>query len=198
MAILDLTTVARIKIADNSYNDAGLEAKIAMYITAVSARVAKYLNRTILSGTYTEYFSLVDHIHSFPLKAWPITSITSVSEIIDEADANPYVIDSDNVFRLDNSLGIIHLENELITLGYSKLKVIYVGGMASTTAAFYADYPDIEQEVIHQVLFELAKSKNLLDKSTSISNQTTTRYDLDLLPSVKRILNAYKRKLGVY
>lgn len=198
MAILDLTTVARVKIVDPSYIDANIDAKISMYITAVSAKVAKFLNRTILTGTYTEYFALVERKSSFAVNAWPITSITSISELAYEADSNPYVLSTDDIFKLDNDLGIVHIENNIIMPGYSKLKIVYVGGMAATTAAFYANYPDIEQEVINQILYDLAKSKNFLDKSINIAGQVTTKHDYDILPTLQKILYHYKRKLGVF
>lgn len=197
MAILDLTTVARVKIVDSSYDSANIDAKIQLYITSVSAKVQKFLDRTMTIGTYTEYFNPTSAVATFPVKAFPVTSITGVWNTLYEGESSPAEINSDDIQYLNNQWGYVSINDNWISSGFGRIKITYTGGMAADTSSFISSYPDIEQEVIHQVLFDMAKSQNLLDKSISIDQQETQRYDSDLIPSMKRILRHYKRKKGL-
>jgi len=189
---MDLTTLAKVQTLDKSYVDATQETldMIEMLITSVSAMVEKYLDRTILIGTYTEKFNLTSYCNPFLVKAWPITSVTSVVN-------DDYTIPSSDIEYEAGRKDRVAINDNILLAGYGRLTITYTGGMATDTADFVANFPDIEMEVIKQVLFEAARVKTVGVKSITIDEQTTTLETNNLLPSTRRLLNSYKRKVQI-
>jgi hypothetical protein len=190
MAVTDLTTVARIKVLDSAYSNGAKDTLLGQVITSVSARVERYLDRHILSTSRTEKFNLTSFGCIFEVKGYPVSAVTAV-------DNDGTSITLSDVIYDDNSVGRISINDNVLTAGFGRLSITYTGGMATDTSDFISNYPDIAHEIDMQVLFEIGKSKNLVEKRANIDNQTSEKYDLDLLPSLKRILKRYKKKTWI-
>lgn len=188
MPTIPLTTTDMLRTLDTGLKKTTeIEAKLDLVIQSVSSRVEKYLDRIIETGTYTQAFDVTDNRRRFRVDAYPITSVESFSDDGETIDMGDYAI----VF--DSKMGIVSVNDYALTRGFQMVEIGYTGGMAVDTAGFVTDYPDISYEVALQVLFEYGKMKNLVDKKTTIGEQTTERYDLNLQPSLRALLNRYKR-----
>ena len=171
---MDLTTKARVAQLVNpggTLDPADPDgALFDVLIDQVSAVAERYMDRTVLVGTYTEYFDINPFQRSFWLKAWPVTAITSVN--FDPANLFPAgnVLDStDYVSPILHPMGILEMKWDLYSgadLLPRALKVVYTGGMATgadaaaQTAAFIAAYPDIAGAIDQQVAFQWHNRNN--------------------------------------
>lgn len=162
---MNLTTPERVKLILAEGVDAKAEALIVKLIESVSAWAEKYMRRTVASGTVTEYFDVKFPRTSVQLKAYPITSITTVHNSYDRTYDSTTLVDSDD-YVVDPNTGILSFDYSLST-GVRALKVVYVGGMASTVDAFVSAYPDIARAVEAQVVHEFRRRKDSLDGGAS-------------------------------
>ena len=196
---MNLTTRSRVKTLDTAYQDVSNDAKLDAVIAGVSAKVETYLERTVLKGTYTELFNITKCTQKeFFTKAFPVTDVTSFKELTERADTNPYVWDLKWLSWSDNTLGRVSLNYNNLYKGYGSVEIVYDGGMADDTDDFVTNYPDIAFQVDIQVIFEMQRMQNLVDKVIAIGDQNITKHNMDFLPSVKMVLDKHKRKLGLY
>lgn len=191
---MDLTTVARIKTLDPSYQNGSRDAKLAMVITGVSSKIESYLDRTIEIGTYVEQYNLLSKQSSFKVPAYPVTDVSYIKNLYERQDTNPYEVDLDLISWEDNPLGYIGINDTILYTGYGRIEIEYTGGMATDTADFITDYPDIAYHVDVQVLFEMQALNNLLDSSIATNDQTIKKNPYGLLPGVVNALRKYKTK----
>ena len=188
MATLPLTDTDMLRVLDTSLKKTtAVEAKLNLMILSVSARVEKYLDHIIQTGTYTETFDVPDSRLRFRIDAYPMSNLISFKD-------DDILLDiTDKGVVYDEKMGIVSVNDFILTRGFQMVEIQYTGGMAATTLDFKTSYPDISYEVALQVLFELGKMKNLVDKKTTIGDQTTERYHLNLQASLRKILKRYKR-----
>ena len=97
-------------------------------IAAISNRIETYLDRTIKLDTYTEYSDTIRGRLNYPVRAYPISSVTSVKSDStglysgsESTETNHYINDDSNAVVLDSS----------VTPALKGLQIIYVGGLAS-------------------------------------------------------------------
>lgn len=179
---------ARIGIDDSTDN-----AVIDEIIAIVSAKVEKYLGRSALTTTYTEYFNVGVGSACFPLKAFPVTSITTVHNDIDWSFAATTLVDATN-YTVDTSSGLLYVEPDCLICGFRALKVVYVGGMADTTSSFKTSYPDVYDAALLQVAYQYQTRKQIGAQSiNSITGGVTWVGDVEFLSSVKATLDRHKR-----
>jgi len=195
---MDLTTVSRIKTLDKSYENGSRDAKLAMVITGVSAKIESYLDRTIEIGSYIEFFNVLSSKSRYHVPAYPVTDVSYIYNLSEREDTTPYEIDLDLVSWEDNSLGYISINDSYIYSGFGSVKISYTGGMATDTADFISKYPDIAYQVDAQVLFEMQALNNLQDKIVAVEDQTITKNPYGLLPGVTQALNKHKNKKMLY
>ena len=186
-----LTTKARIKNIEPAYTDGTKDALLDQFIEAISFRVERFLDRSILIDDFTEIINLtVSSCAVYWLKNFPVTAISKV-------DNDDFLIPLEDVSFLDNKLGRIGINDNILFGGFGRLKIDYTGGMATDTADFIAKFPDIAHEMDLQVIFEIGKSRNLVDKQIGIDEQSTTKYDLGFQTSFKNLLRRHRRKIGL-
>lgn len=149
---MDLTTLDRVKrLMGAQPDDVESDAILAQLITATSAAVERALDRSVQSGvSRTETFSPRWGQRVFPLNAWPNASVTSVVEAWDRDFDGGTVLSSDSY--VVDEVGLLHIDGWSCVPGVKTLRVIHVGGMAATAAAFAIAYPDIANAVEHSVV----------------------------------------------
>lgn len=161
MAVLDLTTVAAVKVllgGETTVDD----TLIQTLITAVSDGAAIYLNRhTKTEAGRIELYTVEPTKPYVWLRGFPITTVTSIRYSrnrtftdIDPLDATKYDV--------INETGEINLRMEALSCMYSEgfLQVTYTGGMAVDTPAFLAAYPRISNAAATEVVNRMNRAKN--------------------------------------
>lgn len=217
---MNLTTLERVITLDTQLPDQKDHAMINMIISAVSAKIQTYLGRTIQKGTYTEYFDIAKFSETtYRLKAYPVLrdaeisvgvpnplQVKNYSEVLDPTQ---YALNyKDGRFSLSkDSLGFDPFTQQsnsalssayLVNAGLEALEITYYGGMALDTADFIAKYPDIEYEVILQVLFDYKRKKNMTMETVGAGGNSSEAYiPFELRPELKRALRVYRSAVGV-
>ena len=169
------------------------EALLNQLIGDVSDGAKTYLDRETLATTYTEYFDVEPDQRIFRLRAYPITSFTSV--------ANDYLHAFGSSTYLTSDLYTGHLEDGQIEFdrtglqtGPRALRIVYIGGMAATTDAFVTEFPDISKAVTIQVVHEFRRSNSLQgDSITTAAGSVAFLGGIDWLAHAKAILDTHKR-----
>lgn len=152
MAIIELTTSARVKVVLGiDASDTTEDTWIASAIQSVSQRIQLYIDRPIETTSRTEEYDVHSGRQStIFLRAYPVTSITSIknSQLWDFASATAMTEDDD--FHVDEENGAVHFAVELAE-GPKALQVVYTGGLAADTAAVIANHPVLAQAADLQV-----------------------------------------------
>ncbi len=180
MATGDLTNVAAVRlwlnVKGNEHDDI-----IAQLITACSTFVKSWLNRDILSATYTEKRSGTGH-ELMSTKNYPIQSITSVTidQVAVAAAANSTV----SGFTFDEHQ--IFLNGRVFNKGRNNVQLVYVAGYAACPA-------DIEQAVIETVGLRFKDRDRIGNASKSIGGETVQFIISEFTKSAQSILQQYKK-----
>lgn len=193
MAIIDLTTTARVRaLLGIPDDDTSADTNVGRLITSVSARIERYLRRSVEVAARTEYFDCDVGIYQHSLAAFPVTSLTSVknSQSYAWADATAKVEGAD--FTLDSASGVI-TQLRYWLVGSRTVQVVYTGGLAANTAAILSTYPDLADACEKQVVEEHNRRGSMLRKSSSVSGATEASESVTLLPIVREILAPYRR-----
>lgn len=193
-----LTTTARVQhLLQQKASSGGLSsdatALIADLIAEVSADIEQELRRETTIATYTEVLDVASRQRKWSLKAFPVTSITSVKSDpergfgagIDALDTDLYTM------RFGEESHLLHIEAG-VSPGVRTLQVVYVGGMAADTAGMISSYPDVvgvaTQEVVNRFLRRTSMS---IGQVNSGADQTFYNGFGLLQDSVRRL---YRRK----
>lgn len=188
---MNLTTLERLK----AYLEGGYEAKLPLLnglLASVSAKVEKYLDRTALVAAYTETFSIEPGTSFIRLKAYPVTSVTYVSNDVTRVHDSTGYLDSDDYY-VDLTRGTIEIDYGLDG-GPGALKVSYTGGMAATDEAFAAAYPDIANAVEIQTIHEFRARDSLAPTSfAALGISSSVSSQIALLDEVTRVLDEHRR-----
>ena len=147
-------------------------ATLDLWLTIVSAEIEKFLNRTILKGTTTDYYDVVSSYPSIHLLAYPVTSITTVWNSTSRAYSTSEIVDSDNYY-VDTKTGMLWFDTSMST-GPGALKVTYVGGMATDTENFIATYPDIAGACAMEVAARYQNRQTLGKIAVTLSGGSVT------------------------
>lgn len=199
---MDLTTLERVYVFDGQLPDNKDKEMVKMIISAVSNIVEKYLDRTILKGTYTETFDVPQYTDFTAwVKAYPVNLDEEIQPADPDADpiANPLQIEDNGVVMdltdIDINPRFGWFQSRVpIDWGMSKFKITYYGGMADSTADFISLYPDIEYEVIKQVVFEYKRKKMMTQLSTGAGGNSSETYaPFVLQPSLQKVLRRHRR-----
>ena len=196
MAEIELTTVARVK-ALLKHTGTGDDGVIAPLVSEASHAALAYMDRAGSSESYTEFLD----VHSsgtdqvFSLKAYPVSSVTSVHYDQDWSFGATELLDPDDEYRLmrGGETGQIMIRVSL-SPGPGVLKIVYTGGLAADTSAFVAAYPDIAGALDQQVAFWFQHRRELGSASVGGSGGSVAiNNDDDFLPFVRTILQRHRR-----
>jgi len=191
---MDLTTTERIKEmikidADNTTSDAVL----GNLINSVSIMAENYMGRKIESTTYTEYFDVNIGGEYHSLKAYPVTSITTIHNDADWTYGSDSLVSTDS-YQSSDETGLLYVKTNAMIAGFNALKVVYIGGMATVTEELFDDYADLSHAIERQVAF-LYKTRTKVGASSVNSNSGGVSWDLGKIwmNDVKSILDSYRR-----
>lgn len=180
MAAGDLTTLANAKqwLGVTGTTD---DALLTRLITAVSAWVVGYLNRSVVSAIYTETHN-GNGGDRLLLPNTPITAVTSLS--IDGLTILPQTGVGTSGFTFDDSG--IYLNGYIFSQAKANVVVTYTAG--------YATVPlDIEQAAIELVEYRYTAKSHPHQKSVGIAQQTTAFITQDVPDYIKSMLSNYRR-----
>lgn len=193
---MELTTLPRVKdrLAINA-NESKHDDVIERMIRAASAKVESYLRRQMTKATTTEYFDVTPGQRIFSLKAYPITSITTVHNDTEWVYGSSTLMASDT-YQEDADTGLLYVDSAYLITGVRALKVVYVGGMAATTTAFVLDqdYANLVDATERHVcfLFNMRGKEGTTTASAATGNVTWVG-STDLTDGVKKDLDDYRR-----
>lgn len=192
---MDLTTTARVKTL-GSITSSDQDALLGVLVTAVSARIERYLGRHAEETSRTEYYDVEPGQHVFFLRGYPIASVTSVKNDEDWDFANTDEITSTEFTIIGSDhTGRLVIDDAVTPIaGKNALQVVYTGGMGTDTSDFISNFPDVALAADQQTLHEYQRRKQLGIVSSSIGQHSASvEFGVDLLPIVKRALNPYRR-----
>lgn len=183
MAVLDLTTIARVTEYGQIKTDRpDVQTVLAAMITSVSQRMAQYCSRAFLIGTYTERRVIRSDL--FPVENPDIQSITSVR--VSSTGRGSDLVTATDYEISPNGNGV----SVYGTLPGTLVEVTYVGGVAADTASVIANHPGLEDACKMQVV-SLWKRHTIPDRSGMTLGTGDTQWSADygLLKDVKAALD---------
>lgn len=183
MATGDLTTLLNVKpwLAIPA-NELASDDVLIRLITSASAFIVNYLNRPILTASYTEKYN-GNGKQFLRLKAWPISAISSLKSSTDIIPVSPdgltdgYIFDDATVYLLG--------------------PYVFWGGIQNVSIAYSAGYAsvplDVEQACIELVSLKFKERTRIGKTSEMLAGQQTTSYaPVDLSKSTKAMIQNYR------
>ena len=208
---MDLTTVELVRmrlLSGGMITGAELQddnaSAVAQVIVEVSAAVEAYLDRDVQSGvSRTEYFDVERGQTMFPLRAFPVASVTGVWLDQDQAFGSETALTSTDYFNpVLDTRGILRMRSPIVWTmpgvedRWSKsLKVTYTGGMAADVSEFVASFPDLASAVTTQVIYQFQRKRDLGNVSLSGDGGTVTLQVSQWSPDVETTLRRHRRWL---
>lgn len=166
-------------------------------IAAVSAQIERYLGRTIETDTYTEYFNVDAGSATFSVKAYPVTSVTSVKNSIDWDWAGTTAVSADYV-EYDSHPGLIYVYGQQLVAGHGALQIVYTGGMASNTQELsMGSYADIALAAEQQVIATWRARSSFGMTNAGAGANTAMFGEGGLIQSVRQLLDPHRRRVYV-
>lgn len=181
MAAGDLTTLANVKEwlgipSSNTQSD----ALLSRMITAASAFIVSWLEREVLSATYTETRD-GNNSQRMKMRNFPITLVTLVK--VD----NVVIPETERAF---NDASIVLRGCRWFSKGILNVEVTYVAGYAVVP-------PDIEQACIEMIGLRYKDRERIGITSKGLAGETITFSQADMSKSVKTILTEHRRVVPV-
>lgn len=193
---MNLTTRTRVRaylgVTQPLPSSATLNTWLDSRIEEWSLRAEALMDRRVTTATYTEYLDARRGQVVFSLKAYPVDSVTSLTEDVDR-EFTGATIAAEN-YSCQTSTGLVRLDGYTMTGGPGTLKVVYVGGMAASAASFATSYPEIAAAIDEQVAYAFERRSNLGRSSVSAGPGSVSYVGpLDWLPHVKHVLLRNRR-----
>ena len=191
--LLELSTLEEVK-ALLEFEDNVRDVVLMKLIKDVSAEVEMYLNRsTAVVTDAIQYFDIPRYGVKMFLRAYPITTVTSLWNTTDRTYDSTTIVDSDNYY-VDTQHGIITVDKQYLLMGAGAVKLQYTGGMASNTANFIRDYRALSSALATEVMYRFQRNAEigLIAASGGGSNVTLERR-LQFHPSVQIVLQEHRR-----
>jgi len=168
--------------------DSWLDARIEEW----SLRAEAVMDRTVTTATYTEYLDSRPGQLVFTLKAYPIDSVTSLTEDTEREFTGSTIAAEDYSYQA--ATGLVRLDGYAMTGGPGSLKVVYVGGMAATAASFVVAYPEIAAAIDAQVAYVWERRQSAGRTQVSAGpGSASYNAPLDWLPHVRAVLLRNRR-----
>lgn len=191
---MDLTTLDKVYLALGTSGiptDKAHGGLLSEMITAVSARVEQSMRRHVQSTSRTVVYDVQPGQRMVQLFGYPVSSVTTVHHDLDRDFASDSLVDSDN-YSVDSRTGALWLDYEYAP-GRQILQVVYTGGMAATTAAFIAAFPDVTQAVTMQVVEEYRRRNAHGANSVAVAGDSVSFVgDVQMLPLVTQVIERHR------
>jgi len=202
---VELTTLERVKVlAGIPSTKTSHDAILAQLLTEVSKVAERYMDRGAETVLRTEYHDIEmdgsDHV--LRLQGYPVTSVTSVKhDHRGEWSGSEITLDQYDQWSLSrNGTGGMLIVKSSLAANPNALQVVYTGGMGTDSEDFANNYPDVAGAVDQQVVYQFQNraSRGLSSKSGSAGSKTyrDDAIPTDLIPSVVRTLQRYRRPGG--
>lgn len=172
-SVVKMVSLDYIKELDNSFNDTLEDNLVEGIILGVSSLAANFLGRNIVNEEVTELFDYRGELDTnFRLRSFPVSVITEVKNKAGDI----LVIDDVIEVKKSNGVGILK-DITNVPIGFEVFSVKYTGGMATDTADFMANYPDITYQAAMQVIFEYKRKKTIALVSGDIGRNGQDTYE---------------------
>lgn len=209
MATFLLSDLNAVKTALKAEGE-GDDGVLTLWLRTVSAEAAKIMNRPtgIRQEARVETVNVRRGQRVFPLRGWPIVSVTSVEWDPLSSFVTPTTLDT-NLYTFDPRKGTLHLRLDLHTqfgsggfgsptdLAPQSLRITYTGGIATDIEALRAndEYDDIEQAVLLQ-MHAMWKRRDTTPGDFAVSGQggSTRQPALTWVPQAFAILKRHQRR----
>jgi len=182
----DLTTLANVKSWLNVQTTTD-DVLFARLISAISAYVQSWLNRNLLSASYTDKMNGNDNAAVILFNNYPVTAVTSLTISGTAIPFSPDGIQSGYVF--DSKC--------IFLIGYRSVK-----GLQNVVVNYTAGHTtvplELEQAVIDTIALRYRERTRIGENSKSIGGETVSFSTKDFSPAVQTILNNYKRVISTY
>lgn len=178
----DLTTLANVK-AWMGLKTADDDALLSRLITAASAYIETWTNRTFAQQTYDEVRDGTGCARMM-FADFPVTAVSSV--VVDGRAIPLAVAAGDQGYRFDTT-GIV-LAGYVFTRGVGNVQFSYTAGYTTTP-------PDIEQACIELVSLRYKERDRIGHQSKSLAGETVSFMIRDFPDSVRTILGNYRKVL---
>lgn len=183
MAAGDLTTLANVK-QYSAISIATDDALLTRMITALSAFVQTWLNRTIAQAAYTDVLNGIGS-QRVQFANYPVTAVSSLTidgQVIPAAPSprtsfwTGYVFDTTQIM----------VSGFCFTRGWQNISIAYTAGYAVTPT-------DIEQAVLEIIDLRYKQRANQGYVSKSLAGETVTFDKKDMSASTLTLLSNYQR-----
>lgn len=190
---MDLVTIEDVRsLLGPNFGVQGDQALLEL-ISSVSGEVETWLDRKVFTTTYTEQLDIRYGEWKFYLRAYPVTSVTSVHNDYDRVFPASTLISTTDYY-VDLANGVLNLDRATLSTGVGVLKIVYVGGMALTTAAFKAAFPDISGAVAMEVAARWIRKNHPTVTNASLGNTAVTVVQkTQFLDGVEKALEPHQR-----
>lgn len=194
---MNLTTAERVKLLIAAQGDMTetMQSELDAVIATVSGAVERYMGRLALRTARTEYHDAELNATRIGLRAYPVTTLTSVYLDTEQAFGSSALLTSSDYYSpLFNESGLLVFKFPLTVCGPDAIKVTYTGGMATDTDAFIAAYPDLAGAVDQQAAHEWSRRGALGVSAINYPDGTTASMTAERwIPAVKQVLDHYRR-----
>jgi hypothetical protein len=193
---MDLCTLQTIKgMLDIEDEETKYDNVLETIVAGVSAQIERHLNRTVLSGTYTEYFDVNTGASRFSVKAYPVTAVTSITNA---ADWTWTTGSSISTYDYASPNGVINLYAAALVTGANALRIIYTGGMAADVETLQGgDYADVAMAALEQAVAVWNNRRNFGVQNAGVTSQSVSFGTVKLLESVVELLAPHRRLVVV-
>jgi uncharacterized phiE125 gp8 family phage protein len=165
-------------------NSNGDDTLLSSLITAASAWVENYINRSLLSASYSEE-AIGRGENGFVFRNYPVTAVSSL--MVDGVTVPQAINPTDSGWRLVNSY-MLRLNGWRFTPG-SVVQISYTAGYASITAL----PAEVSQAVIEIVALRYKERSWIGHKSKGLHADQVAYTNADVPDDVKKTLNQYTR-----
>ena len=174
MAAGDLTTLQKVKLA-LGIKTAEADPFLRQLITSSSAWIKSYLNRDVLTASYTRTFDGRGG-KAIPLPQYPVTAVTSV--VVDGATlaATQYVLQDDAVWRLDGAV---------FPKGAGRCVI-------SWTAGYAAAPEEVDRACVELVMWRYKEIPNMKTSSKVIGGETINFQTTPMPSQVEQVLKQWR------
>lgn len=193
---MDLTTVGRVKTQLQKSGTVS-DDLITQLIPGVSAQIEGYLRRHTEQKERAELHS-IDHLENkiflngTPVLATPEAVVKNDDDRVFDADT---IVDADE-YVLNLNTGLIEFDEHIPETGEDVIEVTYTGGMASSTTAFIAAFPDVAMATDLQLAYLFQRLDNIgLSTFSGEGANVVQQEPTQLLKAVKQILDLRRRKV---
>lgn len=192
---MELITLPYLKqLIGKKESDTTDDALLQNLIEAVSKQAERYLNRVVQTAQQTEYFDVADGDTVFQLASYPITTINGTGEgVWNDATWDFATATSSDSYRVNTATGLLYF---LVSpyRGLQALKVIYTGGMATTTEKLAVNYPDLAQAIARQTAYLFNTRHQIGAVAVNVGESSVSwAGDVVWLEGVKAVLDTHRR-----